>query len=355
MAENQSHTRHSIFWPLMLVAVGIVLLLTNLNALSGNLWDYVARYWPLLFILGGLDQIYQGKSWVGAVIMLGLGGVLLAGNFNALPWSGLDLLLRLWPVIIVAAGLDLMMQGRSSALGGIVVVVLAVALVAGMIWIGFVGPGSTGTTPVDISQPLEGAQSASMKMTFLSGDVNISGDAEADQLIQGTVMLPRQAKVNESYSVSGGEGRYVLEPAPYNHIPLIGNYEGNQTELKINNSISTDLDLTLIAGKQDLDLQNLKITDLKTETIFGQSTLILPENGELNGKAGVIFGELVIRVPRGTSVEFILDTVLVGKNIPQDFVKEEDRVYSPGAANGNADIVLTLEDVFGAVKIEYLP
>lgn len=355
MAEIKSHTRHSIFWPLMLVAVGLVLLLTNLSALPGNLWDYLAKYWPILFILGGLDQIYQGKSWVGAVIMLGLGGILLAGNFNVLPWNGLDLLLRLWPVIIVAVGLDLMMQGRSSVLGGIVVVVLAVALIAGMVWIGFSGPGSTGITPFEISQPLQGAQSASLKMTVLSGDVNLSGGAEEGLLVDGTVMLPNQAKVNESYSVSGGEGRYVLEPAPYSHIPLVGNYQSNQTELRINGSIPTDLDMTLIAGQQDLDLQAIQITDLETETIFGQSTLTLPESGELKGKVGVVFGKLVILVPRGTKVEFIMDTALVGKDIPQDFVKTEDRIYSPGAANGKADIVLTLEDVFGAVKIEYLP
>ncbi len=355
MTENHSHTRHSIFWPLMLVAVGIVLLLTNLNALSGNLWEYVAKYWPLLFILGGLDQIYQGKSWVGAVILLGLGGVLLAGNFNALPWSGLDLLLRLWPVLIVAAGLDLMMQGRTSVLGGIVVIVLAIALVAGMVWIGFAGPASAGTTPVEINQPLEGAQSASMKMTILSGDIHISRGAENDQLITGAVMLPRQAKVNESYSVNGGEGRYILEPEPYGHMPLFGNYQNNQTELKINPSIPTTLDLTLIAGRQNLDLQDTKVTDLQTETIFGKSTLTLPKSSELKGKVGVIFGELVIRVPKGASVEFIMDTVVVGKNIPQDFVKSEDRITSPAAAGGNADIVLTLEDVFGAVKIEYLP
>lgn len=355
MAETEKHTRHSIFWPLLLVAIGAFLLLTNLNALPGNLWDYLAKYWPLLFILGGLDQIYQGKSWVGGAISLGLGGLLLAGNLNALPWSGLDLLLRLWPVFIVAAGLDLMMQGRSSVLGGLLVIALAVVLVAGMIWIGFAGPGSLNATAVKIDQPLEGAQSASINMTLLTGNVNIQGGAGSDQLIAGSILAPKQTRVNESYSVSGGEGHYVLEPQANAHLPYIGSSQGQSSDLKINSKIPTDLNLTLIAGEQNLDLQELNTSSLEMETIFGKSVVTLPAGAKLKGKTGVIFGSLVVRVPKGTAVEFRLDTALVGKDIPQDFVKEDDRVYSPEAVNGKADIVLNLENVFGAVKIEYLP
>ncbi|TLM99598.1 hypothetical protein FDZ74_17780, partial [bacterium] len=232
MEEKQIHTRHSIFWPLMLVGIGVVLLMTNLNALPGNLWDYVAKYWPLLFILSGLDQIYQGKSWIGGVVFLGLGGVLLAGNLNALPWSGLDLLLRLWPVLIVALGLDLMMQGRTSTLGGIIVILLAIALVAGMVWIGFAGPGSTGVAPVEINQPLEGAQTASVHVTLLAGDVNVTAGASGNRLISGTVSTPSQLQVSESYSVSGGEGRYELKPQSNNRMPFFGSFQSNPTDLK---------------------------------------------------------------------------------------------------------------------------
>lgn len=354
--EKTINRRHSIFWPLMLVAVGVVLLLTNLNAMPGSIWDYVAKYWPLLFILGSLDQIYQGKNWVGAMVLLALGGVLLAGNLNALPWSGLDLLLRLWPVLIVAAGLDLMMRGRTSMLGGILVVLLAVALMAGMIWVGFAAPGSMNMNTVTIDQPLEGAQSASVNMTVIAGELNIAGGADRDQLIGGQILTPGNMNYTENYSVNGGEGRYELEPASGVHqIPLFSTHQVNASELMLNGSIPTTLDFTLIAGEQSLDLRSLKITNFETETIFGQSVLTLPASGRVNGKTGVIFGQLVVRVPRGVRVEFRLDTALVGKDIPQDFIRADDRIYSPEAANGKADVVVILENVFGAVKIEYIP
>jgi hypothetical protein len=355
MEENKRQTRRSIFWPLMLVAVGVILLLTNLDALPGSLWDYIAKYWPLLFLLGGLDQIYQGKSWLGGTILLVLGGVLLAGNLNALPWSGLDLLLRLWPMLIVAAGLDLMMQGRTSLLGGIIVVVLAVGLLAGLVWVGFAGPGTLGAATLTVDQPLEGARSAAVQVTLISSDLSVTGGAQSDNLVDGTVYLSNQPEMSESYTISGGEGVYTLEPESNTHLPLFGPLHSEDSKLKLNSGIPTDVDLTLIAGEQSLDLRTIKATNVDMETIFGRSVITLPSSGRLNGKAGVIFGELVVRVPRGTAVEFQMDTALVGKNIPQDFLKVDNRIYSPEAADGNADIVLTLENVFGAVKIEYLP
>lgn len=355
MEQKPVRNRHSIFWPLLLVAVGVVLLLTNLDALPGNLWDFVAKYWPLLFVLGGLDQIYQGKNWVGGVITLALGGVMLAGNFNAVPWSGLDLLLRLWPAFIVAAGLDLMMQGRTSVVGGIIIVVLALALVGGMVWVGFAGPGSLGTTTLTIDQPLENARSASLDMTILSGDIRMTGGAPSGQLIEGTLFFPNSLQMSESYVVNAGEGIYQLEPETSARIPFFGPVSSTGSELKVSNSIPMDIGVMLIAGKQDIDLRGIEAAEMQLETIFGRSVVTLPASGQLTGKAGVIFGELVVRVPRGTAVEFQMDTVLVGKNIPQDFLREEDRIYSPEAADGKADIVVRLENVFGSVKIEYLP
>ena len=355
MEENMSRKRQSIFWPLLLVAVGAILLLTNLDAVPGNLWDYFVTYWPVLFILSGLDQIYQGKSWVGAVILLGLGGVLLAGNLNALPWSGLDLLLRLWPVLIVAAGLDLLMQGRTSTFGAEIIVFLALALVAGMVWIGLATPASMGQAPMAINQPLENAQSASVAITVIAGDVKVTGGAERDQLIAGTVFTPSSMQMVESYAVSGGEGRYELTPESGARVPVVGTYHGKPTELNLNSAIPMEFDFTLIAGEQAVDLRNTHVSDLAVETILGKTVVTLPKDQRLTGKISSIIGELIIRVPRGASVEFQMDTVISGRDMPGDFLKTEERITSPEAADGRADIVISLENVIGSVKIEYLP
>ena len=45
-------------------------------------------------------------SMIGPVILIGLGVVLLLNNLEVLPWSIWGALFRLWPVLLVAVGLE---------------------------------------------------------------------------------------------------------------------------------------------------------------------------------------------------------------------------------------------------------
>ena len=56
---------HSLFFPLLLIAVGIVMLLNALNMIQGSTLDILLRLWPLLFIAGGLDSLYRREGAVG--------------------------------------------------------------------------------------------------------------------------------------------------------------------------------------------------------------------------------------------------------------------------------------------------
>ena len=45
----------SLFWPVVLIGVGVIWLLANLNVIpAGGLW-ILARFWPLLLVWIGLD------------------------------------------------------------------------------------------------------------------------------------------------------------------------------------------------------------------------------------------------------------------------------------------------------------
>jgi hypothetical protein len=47
--------RGSVVWPLLLIAIGSILLLQNLGLLPGNLWGQIWRLWPLALVLIGLE------------------------------------------------------------------------------------------------------------------------------------------------------------------------------------------------------------------------------------------------------------------------------------------------------------
>ena len=47
--------RRGVFWPLLLIALGLIFLLQNFGYISGVSWRAVASLWPLLLVLIGLD------------------------------------------------------------------------------------------------------------------------------------------------------------------------------------------------------------------------------------------------------------------------------------------------------------
>ena len=47
--------RRGVFWPLLLIALGLIFLLQNFGFISGVSWLAVASLWPLLLVLIGLD------------------------------------------------------------------------------------------------------------------------------------------------------------------------------------------------------------------------------------------------------------------------------------------------------------
>ena len=68
------------------------------------------------------EQSRRG-SLVGPVILLGLGIVFLLNNLGVLEWSVWEVIFRLWPVLLIAAGLDFLI-GRRSVWGSLLALVL---------------------------------------------------------------------------------------------------------------------------------------------------------------------------------------------------------------------------------------
>jgi lia operon protein LiaF len=72
-------------------------------------------------------------SLAGPAVLIGLGIVFLLNNLGYLGWGIWDTLLRLWPVLLIAVGLDLLI-GRRSALGSALLALLVVAALGAAIW-----------------------------------------------------------------------------------------------------------------------------------------------------------------------------------------------------------------------------
>ena len=99
----------------------------------------------------------------GPVILIGLGVVFLLNNLGILDWSVWEVIVRLWPVLLIAAGLDVLI-GRRSALGSLLSLVLTLAVLGGALWL--LGTGAI-TGQASISEEIRQALSELRNGTFV--------------------------------------------------------------------------------------------------------------------------------------------------------------------------------------------
>lgn len=352
----ETRRQFSIFWPLLLIAAGVVLILSNLGAIPWDGWALIVRLWPVLFIVGGLDELFRRQGWAGAVVMIGLGTVLLLGNLGYLGMGAFELLLRLWPVFLIAIGLDILFRGTSlwvSILGGLV----ALVLVGFVAWYAFTGPGGRVGQVQEIQQEVGEATEAEVLIEPAIGNLAIAAAEREDNLVSGQVNLARNQRILDNYNLRDGTARYAVSSSSGNtvYIPFAGFGSNMRWDLELSPAVLLDLRTTLGVGRQEIDLTGLEIIDLTVDTGLGSTVVNLPDEGPEEARISTSLGSTVIRVPRGVSVRIDVDTGITAIDYPDDFKREGDTLFSPGASDTDADVRIFAENPLGSLRVEYLP
>lgn len=351
--KNTGHRkRHSIFFPLLLVGMGVILLLHTMRVLPGSAWGTILRYWPVLLIASALDSIYRAEGYVGAVIWGGIGAFLLLGNLGMLPNASWTMLLRWWPVLLIAVGLDLII-GRHSIWSAMIGIVLGVVILAGIVWL------SVGMSPVatietqDLQYPLQGAKTLYANISATAGEVNISGGAESDNAVEAIITRSVNEEIDDAYTVKDDKGYFDLEnKGLFVLYPALQSPSAKTAwEVYFNEETPLVLESELIAGEQRLDLNDLQVKRFNIKTIFGRTTLVLPRKDSFDGDAEVIFGELLVYVPEDAAVCIYADTGITGIDLPDGYIREDDLILSPSAEEGDGCMELNLNQPIGSLRI----
>jgi hypothetical protein len=243
--DNHQH-RHSLFWPLLLIGVGILLLLSNLGLIDRvNLFN-LFRLWPLLLVAGGL-QILFGRS-------------------N--PWL-------------------------SNAIS-ISVVIAAIAIIAYVPSQGLLPTPGDELVTETYHVPLAGIESA---------DVNIDtdyGDLEVQALHGGVNAF--QARVIHMGRVDFKDSGYTyknislkLHQSDFFSLQSWFDPKGVSTQVEISPYIPVSLDINHGSGQAMLDVFDLSLNNLQVESGSSPLTIWLPE-GTYSGNLEVGSGSLTIEM-----------------------------------------------------------
>ena len=93
----------------VLILLGVLFLIDNLNILRLDTGDLIGTWWPLAIVFLGVVQLLSGRgtSPIGPLILIGIGAFL---QLLTLDWVGWGVI---WPLIIIGVGLTVLFQGRT--------------------------------------------------------------------------------------------------------------------------------------------------------------------------------------------------------------------------------------------------
>lgn len=342
--------RSSLFWPVILIALGILLLLQNIGALEGEFWDNLLQFWPVLLIAVGLDSIWRRKGLAGATLWIGLGVTFTLINFDILALSIWQVILSLWPLFLIAIGFDILI-GRRSKLLGAFGILLMTALLAGSLWLLSTGVEITyGGESRQIRQDLDGATQARVKILPGVGILRLKDLRESLALVMGTIPSEYSVQVTQSFSMIDDRAVYSLNSISGN-FSFPGAGQLFIWDLGLTPSIPIDLEVEMGLGETNLELTNLDLNSLSLDLGVGQSDLILPSRGQLDGTIDAAIGQVIIWVPSEIGLRVQKDTALVIVQFPEDYHQEKGIYTSPNYTSADHHVDLRIDMAIGRIVI----
>jgi hypothetical protein len=347
--DQRPRPRSSLFWPAVLILIGVLFLMGNLNMLQYSGWNLIWRLWPVLLIIMGLDSLWDRSGVAGPLLAIGAGIVFLLSNFNVITWGAWDLVWRLWPVLIIAIGLDIAI-GRRSIFGALLSLVLLLAVLGAAL--ALMGTGApTESRDINWIPEVEVTQ-VDARIKPAVGTLRIGAIVDSVAYLQGTLYLPRGENIDQSYSVQNGRGNVRLSTrSPSVFIPSFSNnHSGWNLDFSTETPLNLEVDMGV--GQMDLDLSELRISSLDVNLGVGQTTVTLPVR-DIEGKIEGGVGQMIIEVPRDAGVRIEVDNGLTAVSIPSDFDHQKDTYTSSNYNDAEVHIVLDLRQGIGSLVVIY--
>lgn len=341
--------RRGFFFPVLLVIAGVLLLLNNIGVIQGSLAELFNTYWPAILILAGLNALYRNDGWTWPLALLGLGTILLLGNLNLLPTDAAALLLKTWPILLVAIGLDIVFSGKKS--GGYVVlrVLIGLALVGLILWLALSNSRGASAQRIDYQQGLEGATSSQLDFSIKTGILTLEPAEDLDKLIYVYVEIPASATFTPIYTAPvDGHSALRLETT---HPSALGDAYYSRYSFAVNPRVALTLKAEVDAGEMELNLAQMKAREITTEMGVGRQSVRLPCDGATTASLSLGVGDLDVVVPAGCAVTIRLDNGLAYAAIPPGYIRNGDVITSPRADGSQGAISMTVEVAMGSFRV----
>jgi hypothetical protein len=249
---------------------------------------------------------------VGPLILIFIGGVFLLENTGYLPPNTWLNLWRLWPLVLVLGGFELLFAHRIPWL---VLAVVAVAVMAVGVYattFGAAPAGGAGLPPVVAETPLAGATQTAVTVRFGAGQLaigSLSDPATSDLATMTYTGPPELAPVPRYTAAPSGTGQleYQLDShSTPGFVPFIGGRaDATRLEVDLNPTVPITL-LTVQTGATDahLDLSGLKVNSLEMSVGASTTSIKLPQvDGTTSAHISGGMSSITLEIPPGVAAQ----------------------------------------------------
>jgi hypothetical protein len=344
---------------LVIILVGAILLLNNLNILEWNVWPNILKLWPLLLISIGISLIFRRRlSWLGPL-------VILLGIIFGISTSYMDLNLQFEgkiPTEVETIQKEVEMVPMTIPETEIEEEVISE-----------IGPEEEILeAPIGAEEEKEGE-----RLLVLEAKEEMDEDIEMVPLIQkanihlnytvGSFVLRfptplvYQCQVSyrypefkpvEDFSIEGHNANILIKHQQVSD-KMVRN-SSNNIDLQLNTNIVYSIFLETGATSIDYDLSKFKIENFSIKSGASKIDIIAPQyNGKININSGV--SKIDIAIPDNVGTKVNLDTGISLKDFDEHFLKQEGNVYlSNNYDNAEYRVDIKIDSGISQINIYYL-
>jgi hypothetical protein len=303
-------------------------------------------------------------SIVGPLILIVVGSVFLLENAGVLPRNTWQSLWRLWPVVLVLVGLELLVGQRVPwvTLLGLALVVFALGFAA-TAYTGFRfgdEPSEVAGRTVDVE--LGEAKQAAVTVRFGAGELDIGplAGAPPGRLASMTYEGPEDERLQPTYTVQGELGRleYRLDgwKSDQSFGPFFGgNFHSTNMQVSLNPAVPiTSLTVQGGAADTEIDLRDLIVNNIDLQIGAATTDVRLPQSGVTNLHISGGAATITLDVPENVAARIThrggLSTLEVNENrFP---ATGSNRYQSPNYDQATNKVDITLETGVTSIEID---
>jgi Domain of unknown function (DUF5668) len=241
------------------------------------------------------------------VVLIGVGVVALLFNVGWLDWDKVARLYRFWPLLLIALGVAILFRGRlpgrsANLFGAVLLVLVLIAVGGGIAAIprAFVGsPGPIVTT--HFSAPTGEVSAPHLDLSAGAAQITVRAGPIGGDLYRATVQSPADEKPEVTVDAATSTLNVNLPGRSGFHWGTVNDHRS--VDLTLNDQLPWVIGLNTGASQTSLDLSGLKVSAVTVESGASSVKLILPKPSgtvPVNVSGGAL--HLAIQRPTGTPI-----------------------------------------------------